>query len=129
MGDSITEQSDEYKDPREDFLMKYQEETHLEIQEIQLEAGMPQETENKNMCKHTQYAKTFLVTPTKGMEYIHEKDKKLNVSIDNAQNSLIIDSEAHCSIVAEDHIENHFLNWEKQLLQPRKIILKMPQAR
>ncbi|MBW0532781.1 hypothetical protein O181_072496 [Austropuccinia psidii MF-1] len=56
------------KDPREEFLVEYQEETPLEIQDIQLEAGMPQDTTNKNLCKHTQDAQTFLVTPTKGME-------------------------------------------------------------
>ncbi|MBW0498086.1 hypothetical protein O181_037801 [Austropuccinia psidii MF-1] len=38
MGYSIREQSDEQQDPREEFLVEYQEETPLEIQEIQLEA-------------------------------------------------------------------------------------------
>ncbi|MBW0510083.1 hypothetical protein O181_049798 [Austropuccinia psidii MF-1] len=41
MGDAIREQSDEEKDPREEFLVQYQEETPLEIQDIQLEAGIP----------------------------------------------------------------------------------------
>ncbi|MBW0559481.1 hypothetical protein O181_099196 [Austropuccinia psidii MF-1] len=67
MGDAIREQYDEEQDPREEFLVEYQEETQLEIQDIQLEAGMPQDTANKNLCKHTQDAQTFLVTPTKGM--------------------------------------------------------------
>ncbi|MBW0491079.1 hypothetical protein O181_030794 [Austropuccinia psidii MF-1] len=67
MGDSIREQSDEEQDPREEFLVEYQEETPLEIQDIQLEAGMPQDTENKSFCKHTQDAQIFLVTCTKGM--------------------------------------------------------------
>ncbi|MBW0480564.1 hypothetical protein O181_020279 [Austropuccinia psidii MF-1] len=67
MGDAIREQSNEEKDPREEFLVEYQEETPLEIQEIQLEAGIPQDTANKSLCKHTQDAQTFLVTPTKGM--------------------------------------------------------------
>ncbi|MBW0560155.1 hypothetical protein O181_099870 [Austropuccinia psidii MF-1] len=52
MGDAIREQSDEEQDPREEFLVEYQEEAPLEIQDIQLEAGMPQETANKNLCKH-----------------------------------------------------------------------------
>ena len=52
MGDSIREQSDEDKDPREEFLLVYQEETPLEIQEIQLEAGMPQDTAKKT-CVNT----------------------------------------------------------------------------
>ncbi|MBW0489575.1 hypothetical protein O181_029290 [Austropuccinia psidii MF-1] len=56
MGDAIREKSDEYQDPREEFLVEYQEETPLEIQDIQLEAGMPQDTENENLCKHTQDA-------------------------------------------------------------------------
>ncbi|MBW0529853.1 hypothetical protein O181_069568 [Austropuccinia psidii MF-1] len=36
--------------------------------------------------------------------------------IDNAQHPLIIDSAAHFSIVARKYLENHFPNWEKQLL-------------
>ncbi|MBW0472929.1 hypothetical protein O181_012644 [Austropuccinia psidii MF-1] len=76
MGDAIIEESDEEQDPREKFLVEYQEETPLEIQDIQLEAHMPQHTSNKNLCKHTQDAQTFLVTPTKGMAYIHGKATK-----------------------------------------------------
>ncbi|MBW0551747.1 hypothetical protein O181_091462, partial [Austropuccinia psidii MF-1] len=67
MGDAITEQSDDCQDPREEFLVEYEEETPLEIQDIQLEAGIPQDTAYRNLCKHTQDAQTFLVTPTKGM--------------------------------------------------------------
>ncbi|MBW0559606.1 hypothetical protein O181_099321 [Austropuccinia psidii MF-1] len=71
MGDAIREQSDDDQDPREEFLVESQEETPLKIQDIQLEAGMPQYTSKKNLCKHTQDAQTFLVTPAKGMAYIH----------------------------------------------------------
>ncbi|MBW0558104.1 hypothetical protein O181_097819 [Austropuccinia psidii MF-1] len=53
MGDAIREKSDEEKDPREEFVVEYQEEAPLEIQDIQLEAGMPQDTSNKNLFKHT----------------------------------------------------------------------------
>ncbi|MBW0565095.1 hypothetical protein O181_104810 [Austropuccinia psidii MF-1] len=60
MGDAIREKSDDDQDPREEFLVEYQEETPLEIQEIQLEAGMPQDTANKDLCKHTQDAQKFL---------------------------------------------------------------------
>ncbi|MBW0567388.1 hypothetical protein O181_107103 [Austropuccinia psidii MF-1] len=67
MWDAIREKFDEDQDPREEFLVEYQEETPLYIQEIQLEAGMPQDTANKNLCKHTQDAQTFLVTPAKGI--------------------------------------------------------------
>ncbi|MBW0577892.1 hypothetical protein O181_117607 [Austropuccinia psidii MF-1] len=77
---------------------------------------MPQDTSNKNLCKHTQDAQTFLVTPTKGMAYIHGRATKMTVCIDNAQHPLIIDSRAHCSIVARYCLDNHFPNWEKQLL-------------
>ncbi|MBW0495618.1 hypothetical protein O181_035333 [Austropuccinia psidii MF-1] len=44
MGDSIRESSDVDQDPKEEFLVEYQEETQLEIQDIQLEAGMPPDT-------------------------------------------------------------------------------------
>ncbi|MBW0544723.1 hypothetical protein O181_084438 [Austropuccinia psidii MF-1] len=116
MGDAIREKSDEEKDPREEFLVEYQEETPIEIQDIQLEAGMPQDTSNKNLCKHTQDAQTFLVTPTKEMAYIHGTATKITFCIDNAQNPLIIESGAHCSIVARSYLDNHFPNWENKLL-------------
>ncbi|MBW0518295.1 hypothetical protein O181_058010 [Austropuccinia psidii MF-1] len=79
MGAAIREQSDEEQDPREEFLVEYQEEAPLEIQDIQLESGMPPDTANKNLCKHTQDAQTFLVTPTKGMAYIHGTATKMTV--------------------------------------------------
>ncbi|MBW0537311.1 hypothetical protein O181_077026 [Austropuccinia psidii MF-1] len=109
--DAIREQSDDDQDPREELLVEYQEETPLEIQDINLEAGMPQDTANKNLCIHTQDAQTFLVTPTKGMEYIHGTDTKMTVCIDNAQHPLIIDSGAHSSIVARNYLDHHFPNW------------------
>ncbi|MBW0479639.1 hypothetical protein O181_019354 [Austropuccinia psidii MF-1] len=40
----------------------------------------------------------------------------MTVCIDNSQHPLIIDSGAHCSIVARRYLDNHFPNWEKQLL-------------
>ncbi|MBW0470328.1 hypothetical protein O181_010043 [Austropuccinia psidii MF-1] len=95
MGDAIREKSDEDQDPREEFLVEYQEEAQLEIQDIQLEAGMPQDTSNKNLCKHTQDAQGFLVTPTKGMEYMHGTAKLMTVCINNSRHPLIFDSGAH----------------------------------
>ncbi|MBW0589852.1 hypothetical protein O181_129567 [Austropuccinia psidii MF-1] len=65
MGNAIIEQSDDDQDPREVFLVEYQEEKQIEIQDTQLEAGITQDTAKKNLCKHTQDAQTFLVTPTK----------------------------------------------------------------
>ncbi|MBW0526285.1 hypothetical protein O181_066000 [Austropuccinia psidii MF-1] len=85
MGDAIREQSDEDQDLREEFLVEYQKETPLEIQDIQLEAGMPQDTENKNLGKPTQDAQIFLVTPTQGMEYIHGTATKITFCIYHAQ--------------------------------------------
>ncbi|MBW0546388.1 hypothetical protein O181_086103 [Austropuccinia psidii MF-1] len=77
---------------------------------------MPQDTANKNLCKHTQDAQTFLVTPTRVMAYIHGMTTKMTVCIDNAQHPLIIDIGAHCSIVARNYLDTHFPNLEKQLL-------------
>ncbi|MBW0480004.1 hypothetical protein O181_019719 [Austropuccinia psidii MF-1] len=116
MGDAIREPSDDDQDPREEFLVQYQEETPLEIQDIQLEAGIPQDTSNKTLCKHTQDAQTFLVTPARGMAYIHGTATKATFCIDNTQHPLIIDSAAHCSIVARYYLDNHYPNWEKQRL-------------
>ncbi|MBW0464669.1 hypothetical protein O181_004384 [Austropuccinia psidii MF-1] len=116
MGDAIREQSDNYQDPREEFLVEYKEETQIEIQDIQLEVSLPQDTSNKNLCKHTKDAQTFLVTPTKGMTYIHGTATKTTVCIDNYQHPLIIDGGAHCSIVAKNYLNNHFPNWEKKPL-------------
>ncbi|MBW0475663.1 hypothetical protein O181_015378 [Austropuccinia psidii MF-1] len=115
MEDAIREQSDEEQDPREEFLVEYQEETPLEIQDIQLESGMPQDTANKNLCKYTQDAQTLLVTPTKGIAHIHGTATKMTVCIENCQHPLIIDSGAHCSIVATNYLDNHFPNCKKQL--------------
>ncbi|MBW0470776.1 hypothetical protein O181_010491 [Austropuccinia psidii MF-1] len=115
MGEAIREQSDDDQDPREELLVEYQEETLMEIQEIQLEEGMPQDTANKHLCKNTQDAQTFLVTPTREMAYIHGTATKMTVCIENSQSSLIIESGAHCSIVARNYLESHFPNWEKHL--------------
>ncbi|MBW0490257.1 hypothetical protein O181_029972 [Austropuccinia psidii MF-1] len=57
MDDAIREHYDDNKDPKEEFLVEYQEETQLEIQVVQLGAGIPQDTENNNLCKHIQDAK------------------------------------------------------------------------
>ncbi|MBW0474734.1 hypothetical protein O181_014449 [Austropuccinia psidii MF-1] len=119
MGDSIREPSDDDQDPRDEFLVEYQEEAPLEIQDIQLEAGIPQDSANKKLCKHTQDAQMFLVTPTRGMAYIHGTATKMTVYIKNAQHPLIIYIGAHCSIVARNYLNNHFPNWEKQLFSTK----------
>ncbi|MBW0509920.1 hypothetical protein O181_049635 [Austropuccinia psidii MF-1] len=68
------------------------------------------------MCKDTQDAQTFLVTPTKGMAYIHGIAPKMTVFIENAQHPLIIEIEAHFSIVGRNYVDHHFPNWGKKLL-------------
>ncbi|MBW0469267.1 hypothetical protein O181_008982 [Austropuccinia psidii MF-1] len=40
----------------------------------------------------------------------------MTACIDNDQHPLIIDSGAHCYIVASNYMDTHFLNWEKELL-------------
>ncbi|MBW0552849.1 hypothetical protein O181_092564 [Austropuccinia psidii MF-1] len=50
------------------------------------------------------------------MAYIHGTTTKISVCIDNAQQPLIIESGAHCSIVARNYLDHQFPNWEKQLL-------------
>ncbi|MBW0524206.1 hypothetical protein O181_063921 [Austropuccinia psidii MF-1] len=120
MVEPIREPSDDDQEPRKKFLVEYKQESPLEIQDIQLEAGMPHDATNKNLCKHTKDAQTFLVTTTRGMAYIHGKATKVTVCIDNDKHPLIIDSRAHCSIVARNHLDNHFLNWEKQLLPTKE---------
>ncbi|MBW0582660.1 hypothetical protein O181_122375 [Austropuccinia psidii MF-1] len=114
-GYAIREPSDDDQDPKDEFLVVYQEETQLQIQDIQLEAGMPKQTENESLCKHAQDAQTFLVKPTKGMAYIHGTATKMTFCIDDSQQPLIIDSGAHFSIVARNYLDQHFPNWEKQL--------------
>ncbi|MBW0480658.1 hypothetical protein O181_020373 [Austropuccinia psidii MF-1] len=44
----------------------------------------------------------------------------MNFCIENAQHPLIIDSGAHCSIVARNYLDHHFPNWERQLLQTKE---------
>ncbi|MBW0488525.1 hypothetical protein O181_028240 [Austropuccinia psidii MF-1] len=50
------------------------------------------------------------------MAYIHGTATKLTVCIDNAQHPFIIDSGEHCFFVARNYLDNHFPNWEKQVL-------------
>ncbi|MBW0466904.1 hypothetical protein O181_006619 [Austropuccinia psidii MF-1] len=124
MGDAIRDHSDDDQDTKEEFLVEYQEETQLEIQDIQSDAGIPQDTENENLCKHTQDAQTFLITQTREMAYIHGIAKKMTVCIENFKHPLIIDSGAHCSVVAREYLENQFYIWEKQLLPTKPKTIK-----
>ncbi|MBW0473485.1 hypothetical protein O181_013200 [Austropuccinia psidii MF-1] len=50
------------------------------------------------------------------MAYIPGTATKITVCIDNAQLPLIIDSGSHCCILAQNYLDNHVPNWEKQLL-------------
>ncbi|MBW0464928.1 hypothetical protein O181_004643 [Austropuccinia psidii MF-1] len=76
---------------------------------------MPQDTENRNLFKHTQDSQKFLATKTKGMAYLHGTATKMTVCIENAQHQLIIDNGAHFSIVARNYLDHHFPHLEKQL--------------
>ncbi|MBW0474323.1 hypothetical protein O181_014038 [Austropuccinia psidii MF-1] len=85
---------------------------------------MPQDTSNKNLCKHTQNAQTFLVTPTREMAYINGTETKMTICIDNSQHLLIIDSGSNCSIVGREYLDNHVPNWEKKLFPIKEKELK-----
>ncbi|MBW0477934.1 hypothetical protein O181_017649 [Austropuccinia psidii MF-1] len=124
MGDAIREKYDDDQDPREEFLVEYQEETQIEIKDIQLEPVMPQDTTNKNLCKHTQDSQTFQVTPTQGTAYIHGKATKITVCKVNSQHPLIIDSGLHCSPVARTYLNHHFPKWDKTLLPTKATNVK-----
>ncbi|MBW0473382.1 hypothetical protein O181_013097 [Austropuccinia psidii MF-1] len=50
------------------------------------------------------------------MAHIHGAVTKMTFCIENSEDPLIIDSGAHCSIVARDYLDNRFQIWEKQLL-------------
>ncbi|MBW0484754.1 hypothetical protein O181_024469 [Austropuccinia psidii MF-1] len=54
------------------------------------------------------------------MAYIHGTATKMTFFIDNAQHPLIIESGAHCSIVARNCLDNHFPGWEKQILPTKE---------
>ncbi|MBW0561412.1 hypothetical protein O181_101127 [Austropuccinia psidii MF-1] len=58
------------------------------------------------------------------MAYIHGTATNITVCIDTAQHPLIIDSGTHCSIVDRNHLDNHFPNWEEQLLPTKANKLK-----
>ncbi|MBW0542695.1 hypothetical protein O181_082410 [Austropuccinia psidii MF-1] len=120
MVDAIREHFDDKKDPKEEFLVEYQEERQLEIQYIHLEAAIPRDNARKNLCKHTQDAQTFLVPPMRRMAYIHVTAKNMTFCIHNAQQPLILDSGAHCSIVAREYLESHSPNWEKKLFPTKE---------
>ncbi|MBW0554461.1 hypothetical protein O181_094176 [Austropuccinia psidii MF-1] len=116
MGHFIRKNSDDDQDQREELLVEYQEVEKPEIQDTQLQAGLLPDTANKNLCKHTKYLQTFLVTPSEGIKSIHQTATKMNLSVNNAPHPLIIESGAHGSTVAREYLDKHFPNWEKQLV-------------
>ncbi|MBW0469463.1 hypothetical protein O181_009178 [Austropuccinia psidii MF-1] len=89
---------------------------------------MPQHTSNKDLCKHTLDAQTFLVTTARGMAYIHGTATKITVCMDNSQNPLIIDGVSHCSIVAREYPDNHFQIGRSNSFKLRQRTLKLNQA-
>ncbi|MBW0534626.1 hypothetical protein O181_074341 [Austropuccinia psidii MF-1] len=90
---------------------------------------MLQDTSNENLCKYTQDSQTLIVTQTKGMAKIHGTATKMTVSIDNAQHPLIIDSAAHCSIVAGNYLNQQLPNQENNYCKPRQRTSKVLQGR
>ncbi|MBW0578798.1 hypothetical protein O181_118513, partial [Austropuccinia psidii MF-1] len=53
----------------------------------------------------------------------------MTICIDNAQHPLIIDSEAHCSMVARNYLDKHFPNWKLQLLPTKAKNVKSASAK
>ncbi|MBW0584006.1 hypothetical protein O181_123721 [Austropuccinia psidii MF-1] len=76
MGDAIREQSDYDQDPRQEFLVEYQEETPLEIQDIQLEAGMQQDTARKMFANIQKMNKHSWLHQPKGWHIYMEQPQK-----------------------------------------------------
>ncbi|MBW0581744.1 hypothetical protein O181_121459, partial [Austropuccinia psidii MF-1] len=58
------------------------------------------------------------------MAYIYGTATKMTVCNDNAQHPFIIDSGAHCSIVARNYLDKNFPNWEKKLFPTKAKNLK-----
>ncbi|MBW0568120.1 hypothetical protein O181_107835 [Austropuccinia psidii MF-1] len=110
MGYAIREQSDDNQDPREELPGGIPRGNPTRNPRHTVGSRHATGDCHKNLCKHTQDAQTFLVTPTEGMAYIHGTATKVTSCIDNAQNPLIIDSGAHCFIVAQEYLDIHFPN-------------------
>ncbi|MBW0468504.1 hypothetical protein O181_008219 [Austropuccinia psidii MF-1] len=53
----------------------------------------------------------------------------MTVCIDNAQHPFIIDSGEHCCTVARNNLDNHFSNWENQLLPTKAKNFKSPSGK
>ncbi|MBW0544938.1 hypothetical protein O181_084653 [Austropuccinia psidii MF-1] len=104
LDDYIRETSDDNQAPIEEFLVKQQEETQLEIHKIELESGFPKDTPKNNLCKHTQDKKTFLDTTTEGMGYIYGTATNITLGLENSQHQFIIESGANFSIVAKEYL-------------------------
>ncbi|MBW0488000.1 hypothetical protein O181_027715 [Austropuccinia psidii MF-1] len=120
MGDSIRKTFYDDQEPIEEFLVEYKEETQLEIHDIQLKEGLPQDTANKNLYKYTEDSQKLLVTPIKGMEYIYETATNMPVCVENYPNPLIIDSGSNFAILAKEYLEKNFQNWQNQILPTKK---------
>ncbi|MBW0576926.1 hypothetical protein O181_116641 [Austropuccinia psidii MF-1] len=73
MGDAIREPSDNDQDPKEEFLVEYQEESPLKIQDIKLEAGMPQDTKMKTCSKtHKMHKHSWVNQPKEWHIYMEQ---------------------------------------------------------
>ncbi|MBW0531065.1 hypothetical protein O181_070780 [Austropuccinia psidii MF-1] len=53
----------------------------------------------------------------------------MTVGMEDSQHPLIIDSGAHCSIVARNYLENHSPNWEKHIFPTKAKNFKSPSGK
>ncbi|MBW0509359.1 hypothetical protein O181_049074 [Austropuccinia psidii MF-1] len=111
----------------EAYIMECNEENSLDIQDIELNSGMPQVTSEKELCKHTLDEQTFLVKTKKGMGFIHGTPTKLTVHIERFSKSMIIDKGDSFSIVEKKYLREKFLKWDEELLPKEKETSKLHQ--
>ncbi|MBW0514756.1 hypothetical protein O181_054471 [Austropuccinia psidii MF-1] len=116
MGDATREHSDDEQDPKRGIFSGVPRGNKTSYSGYTVGSRNYTRHCKESLCKHTQDVQTFLVTSTKLMSYTHATATKMTICIDNAQNPLIIDIGANCSIVEKEYLDNHFPNWEKQHL-------------
>ncbi|MBW0462908.1 hypothetical protein O181_002623 [Austropuccinia psidii MF-1] len=102
MRNSLRESSQIEYEHIAEYIVESNEENSLEIQETELDSGIPQVTKDKELCKHTKHAQKFLVTPNNRMGLIHVTPTKLEVYIENCTNPIIIDKGAGFFIVEKE---------------------------
>ncbi|MBW0461175.1 hypothetical protein O181_000890 [Austropuccinia psidii MF-1] len=108
MGDAIREQSDDDQDPREEFPVP----RGHSISNPRHTVGSRHATiycQQKLVQTHKRC--TNIPSYTNQRYGIHTwSSHKMTVCIDHSQHPLIIDSGAHCFIVARNYLDNYFPN-------------------